>query len=331
MSRVLVTGASGFIGTHVSPRLRAAGHEVFEVRRADGDIAERATWDGCPAADVVVHLAASSFVPDSWASPALFLRTNVIGTVGALEYCRAHRARLVFPSSYIYGDAAELPVPESATLVAKNPYALSKKLAEEACEFFADRFAIPVTILRLFNIYGPGQPNAFLVPTIASQLKAATEVRVKDLAPRRDYVYVRDVVEAMMKAVDARRGYQVHNLGYPSRRAPIEELAENVGHRVLHIAETGPVNVVTHSMGGIVLRAAVAAGILPREAVGRVVMLAPPNHGSELADRLRDFRVYRLATGPAGQQIGTNEHSVPRRLPAPYLSRVNASAQAGPS
>ena len=213
MSRVLVTGASGFIGTHVSPRLRAAGHEVFEVRRADGDIAERATWDGCPAADVVVHLAASSFVPDSWASPALFLRTNVIGTVGALEYCRAHRARLVFPSSYIYGDAAELPVPESATLVAKNPYALSKKLAEEACEFFADRFAIPVTILRLFNIYGPGQPNAFLVPTIASQLKAATEVRVKDLAPRRDYVYVRDVVEAMVKAVDARRGYQVFNVG----------------------------------------------------------------------------------------------------------------------
>ena len=213
MSRVLVTGASGFIGTHVSPRLRAAGHEVFEVRRADGDIAERATWDGCPAADVVVHLAASSFVPDSWASPALFLWTNVIGTVGALEYCRAHRARLVFPSSYIYGDAAELPVPESATLVAKNPYALSKKLAEEACEFFADRFAIPVTILRLFNIYGPGQPNAFLVPTIASQLKAATEVRVKDLAPRRDYVYVRDVVEAMMKAVDARRGYQVFNVG----------------------------------------------------------------------------------------------------------------------
>ena len=115
----------------------------------------------------------------------------------------------------------------------------------------------------------------------------------------------------------ARRGYQVHNLGYPSRRAPIEELAENVGHRVLHVAGNGAVDVVTHSMGGIVLRAAVAAGILREEAVRRVVMLAPPNHGSELADRLQDFRVYRFATGPAGQQIGTNEHSVPRRLPAP--------------
>jgi len=115
----------------------------------------------------------------------------------------------------------------------------------------------------------------------------------------------------------ARRGYQVHNLGYPSRRARIEELAENVGKRVLHLAGNGPVHVVTHSMGGIVLRAAVAGGSLPSEAVRRVVMLAPPNHGSELADRLRDFRVYRFATGPAGQQIGTNEDSVPRRLPPP--------------
>lgn len=110
----------------------------------------------------------------------------------------------------------------------------------------------------------------------------------------------------------------MHNLGYPSRRAPIESLAENVGHRILDVVrEGGSVDVVTHSMGGIVLRAAVAAGILPTEAVRRVVMLAPPNHGSELADRLRDFAVYRLATGPAGQQIGTNEDSVPRRLPPP--------------
>jgi pimeloyl-ACP methyl ester carboxylesterase len=116
----------------------------------------------------------------------------------------------------------------------------------------------------------------------------------------------------------ARRGYRVHNLGYPSTRAPIEQLAEAVGHRVLAVvSETNPVDVVTHSMGGIVLRAAVAAGILPAEAVRRVVMLAPPNHGSELADRLRDFRIYRLATGPAGQQIGTNEESVPKRLPPP--------------
>lgn len=116
----------------------------------------------------------------------------------------------------------------------------------------------------------------------------------------------------------ARRGYQVHNLGYPSRRASIEELAESVGCRIRNVAGNGGVlDIVTHSMGGIVIRAAVAFGTLPAEIIRRVVMLAPPNHGSEVADRLRDFRFYRLATGPAGQQIGTSDDSVPQRLPPP--------------
>lgn len=114
-----------------------------------------------------------------------------------------------------------------------------------------------------------------------------------------------------------RHGYRVHNLGYPSRRAPIERLADDVGHRIRALAEERPIDVVTHSMGGIVLRAAVASGALPAECVRRVVMLAPPNHGSQVADRLRDYLVYRLATGPAGQQIGTSDDSVPRRLPPP--------------
>jgi triacylglycerol lipase len=114
-----------------------------------------------------------------------------------------------------------------------------------------------------------------------------------------------------------RRGYRVHNLGYPSRRDPIERLAESIGQRIREIARDAPVDVVTHSMGGIVLRAAVATNALPPQMLRRVVMLAPPNHGSELADRLRDFRVYRFATGPAGQQIGTRDDSLPRRLPPP--------------
>jgi pimeloyl-ACP methyl ester carboxylesterase len=117
-----------------------------------------------------------------------------------------------------------------------------------------------------------------------------------------------------------RRGRTVHNLGYPSRRAPIETLADDVGRYLEKVASSGtPIDVVTHSMGGIVLRAAVANGSVSPASLHRVVMLAPPNHGSELADRLRDFAFYRFALGPAGQQIGTGEHSVPLRLPpAPF-------------
>ena len=123
-----------------------------------------------------------------------------------------------------------------------------------------------------------------------------------------------------------RRGRTVHNLGYPSRSAPIEALAEDVGRHLQHFASSGtPIDVVTHSMGGIVLRAAVANGIVSPQSLHRVVMLAPPNHGSELADRLRDYAIYRLALGPAGQQIGTGEHSVPLRLP-PALFEVGIIA-----
>lgn len=128
----------------------------------------------------------------------------------------------------------------------------------------------------------------------------------------------------------ARRGYRVHNLGYPSRRAPIEALARAVGEHVRQLVpDEEAFDVVTHSMGGIVLRAAVASGALAAARVRRVVMLAPPNQGSELADRLRDFTVYRWATGPAGQQIGTGDDSVPRRLPpSPFEVGVIAGRRA---
>jgi nucleoside-diphosphate-sugar epimerase len=213
MSRVLVTGASGFIGTHLVRRLREAGIDVVAADRASGDVADAATWRRFPAAAAVVHLAANTFVPDSWDRPGEFLRANLLGTIGALEYCRTHDARLVFPSSYMYGDAVRQPTPEDAAVVAKNPYALSKKLAEEACEFFAERFGIGVTILRLFNTYGPGQPDTFVVPTIVTQVLNGREIRVKDLEPRRDYVYVLDVVEALVKAIRCNRGFTVLNVG----------------------------------------------------------------------------------------------------------------------
>jgi GDP-4-dehydro-6-deoxy-D-mannose reductase len=227
MSKVLVTGAAGFIGRHLVPGLAADGHEIVKAERGSGDTADQATWKRFPPADVVVHLAAKSFVPESWDAPGLFVRTNLLGTVEALEYCRVHGARLVFPSSYLYGDVVRQPIPESAKLAAKNPYALSKKLAEEACEFYADRFSVETTILRPFNIYGPGQSDTFLIPTILNQLKAGKEIHVKDLEPRRDYVYIVDVIEAMVKAVGRAGGFGVFNVGSGTSHS-VSELIQTI-------------------------------------------------------------------------------------------------------
>lgn len=213
MARVLITGARGFVGAHLIPVLEAAGHEVIGVNSAAGDVSDDATWALLPKSDVVVHLAGKTFVPDSWKDPGSFLRSNLLGTVGALNYCRTHASRLVFLSSYLYGNPAMLPIAESAQLVATNPYALSKKLAEEACGFYAEHFGVNVTILRAFNVYGPGQPGHFLIPSIVRQLSHGESVRVMDLEPKRDYVYVGDLAEAIELTIERPRRFNVLNIG----------------------------------------------------------------------------------------------------------------------
>jgi GDP-4-dehydro-6-deoxy-D-mannose reductase len=213
LTEVLVTGATGFIGRRLATRLRDAGRAVTGVGSAEGDIAELETWAKFPPAELVVHLAARTFVPDGWADSWKMMRTNLLGTVAALEYCRRHRSRLLFLSSYMYGRPQQLPIAETAPLEARNPYALSKKMAEEACRFHADAFGVPVTILRPFNVYGPGQSERFLIPSIIRQLESGSEIRVKDLKPRRDYVYVDDLVEAIASATDRIEAFGVFNIG----------------------------------------------------------------------------------------------------------------------
>ena len=213
MTRILVTGATGFIGRHLVPQLRIAGHEVTEANSQSGDIGEESTWSKFQKAELIVHLAGKTFVPDSWADPAGFIKCNLQGTVAALNYCKTNDARLVFLSSYLYGNPLTLPIPETAPLIANNPYALSKKLAEEACEFYAENFDLTVTILRPFNVYGQGQPEHFLIPSIIRQVNAGKTIHVKDLEPKRDYVYVGDLIDAIVKAIALRRGLNIFNIG----------------------------------------------------------------------------------------------------------------------
>ena len=213
MTDILITGASGFIGAPLVAEIRSAGHEVFAAGRAQGDICEEATWAAFPDVDVVIHLAGKSFVPESWVNPAAFVRSNVQGTLGALEYCRTRGARLIYLSSYMYGQPERLPIPESAPVSAVKPYALTKKLAEEAAQFYVSGFKVPVTILRLFNVYGPGQSAQFLIPSIVQQARAGETIRVKDLEPRRDYVYVTDVLRAVVAALGSKQPGGVYNVG----------------------------------------------------------------------------------------------------------------------
>lgn len=216
MSKILVTGASGFIGRALASRLKAQGRDVVLIGSADGDIASRETLAMFTQQDIahVFHLAGKTFVPDSWDDPQAFCQTNVLGTVNALEFCRKNRIPMTYVSAYVYGHPDSLPIGENSAIRPSNPYALTKRLAEEACEFYASAYDLPVTTIRPFNVYGIGQAEHFLIPAIISQaLDSGGKIVVKDLAPRRDYVYLEDLVTALLATLDKPGGYRVYNIG----------------------------------------------------------------------------------------------------------------------
>ncbi|WP_294258309.1 NAD(P)-dependent oxidoreductase [Propionivibrio sp.] len=201
------------MGRALCQRLQSDGVSLLGVDRSDGDVAESRTWDALPPAKVVIHLAGRSYVPDSWKDSAGFLQSNMLGTENALAYCRRHGARIVYISAYVYGAPELLPISESHPARPNNPYALSKYLAEQLCNFAYTYQEVQASVLRLFNVFGPGQRAEFLIPAIVEQVLAGKEIRILDLHPRRDYVYLDDVVDAIIKAAAISKGFHVFNIG----------------------------------------------------------------------------------------------------------------------
>lgn len=213
MTKILVTGATGFIGKHLIPALLKADYEVYGVGSISGDITKAETWSDFPECDYLIHLAGRSFVPLSWSDPSGFIRVNLMGTIAALDYCRKYNAKLIFLSSYLYGNPPSLPIAEACPIIASNPYGLSKKLAEDACGFYSASYGVPATILRPFNVYGPGQNENFLIPSIIQQVLNADKVTVKDLEPKRDYIYIDDLISAILKSLNNINGINIFNVG----------------------------------------------------------------------------------------------------------------------
>jgi len=213
MLDVIVTGAGGFVGSALVRQLRQEGRSVFAMDRSHGDVAGEQAWQGIPAARALIHLAGRSYVPDSWSRGPDFIASNVLGTERALAYCRVHGAHMVYASAYVYGIPEALPLQEHQLARPNNPYAMSKFAAEQLCEFAARYQGLNATVLRIFNIFGPGQRPEFLIPSILRQVRGGDEVRVLDLKPRRDYVFLDDVVKALTKSLHAGPGFHRANIG----------------------------------------------------------------------------------------------------------------------
>lgn len=205
--KILITGERGFVGKHLLNRLRREGSEVITLTDPKGKTVDIRQWKKIEPIskvkdiDVVYHLAAVTYVPYSWEEPRKTYEVNVLGTLNILELCRLCKVnKLVFISSYVYGSPKYLPVDESHPLDPSNPYMRSKLIAEELCRAYHEDYDLNCVILRPFNIYGKGQDERFLIPSICSQIVKKAAIVLKTSRPKRDYIYISDMIEACVKS-----------------------------------------------------------------------------------------------------------------------------------
>ena len=210
MYKILITGSNGFIGSHLITELKKINHVIIEFK---GKVEDNKDWENIFNVDILIHLAAKTYVPDSWENPSIFLKNNIDGTINALEFCKKNNVKLIFLSSYLYGSTNYLPINEKEILKATNPYALSKKLCEELVCFYNEKFGLKSLIFRPFNVYGNGQNLNFLIPEILNQIKYKEEIILKDLEPKRDYIHVNDLVYAIIKSINCELNFGIFNIG----------------------------------------------------------------------------------------------------------------------
>lgn len=229
-SKLLITGADGFIGSHLTEALVRAGHKVrafvlynsfnswgwldhcapdvkglFEV--FPGDIRDphgvKEALRGCEA---VLHLAALIGIPYSYHSPDTYVDTNIKGTLNILQAARELGLKRVIhtSTSEVYGTARFVPITEDHPLQGQSPYSATKIGADQLALSFHSSFGLPITILRPFNTYGPRQSARAVIPTIITQiLKGKKEISLGSIHPTRDLNYVKDTVDGFIKALVA--------------------------------------------------------------------------------------------------------------------------------
>ena len=227
--KILVTGADGFIGSHVVETLVKSGHEVraFVLYNSfnswgwldESDKAIRDSIDifagdirdphGVDKAvenqEVILNLAALIAIPYSYHSPDTYIDTNIKGTLNILQAARRHNVKRVVQTSTseVYGTAQYIPIDEVHPLHPQSPYAATKVGADQLALSFHASFDVPVGILRPFNTYGPRQSARAVIPTIISQLANKSKVKLGSLSPTRDFSFVQDTANGFLAAAQS--------------------------------------------------------------------------------------------------------------------------------
>jgi len=239
--KVFVTGAGGFIGSHLCESLVKNGANVTamlhynsrsdwsnlefvddEIKRSitivKGNVEDSSFIDAkTKDQNIIFHLAALIGIPYSYEAPLSYVKTNIVGTVNILEAARKNEVELVIntSTSETYGSALYTPIDELHPMQGQSPYSASKISADKLAESYYNSFQTPVLTVRPFNTYGPRQSSRAVIPTIISQLLTQDNLILGDLAPMRDFTFVADTVDGFLCAAGHERHIgEVINLGY---------------------------------------------------------------------------------------------------------------------
>lgn len=236
---ILVTGAGGFIGSHVVELLLQYGHTMRALVHYNslgrwghldafatqphgrlhviaGDVTDaRCVEEAVEGCDVVLHLAALIGIPYSYHAPESYVTTNIRGTLNVLEACRKLKTRrlVATSTSEVYGTAVYTPIDEKHPLQGQSPYSATKIASDKLAESYFRCFDLPVVTLRPFNTYGPRQSARAVIPTILGQaLSGAKEIHLGSLKPKRDMTFVEDTARAFMLAAETKgiEGETIH-------------------------------------------------------------------------------------------------------------------------
>ncbi len=232
MSRLLVTGSEGFIGSHLTETLVKAGHDVRafvlynsfnswgwleeldpevmkHVEIFMGDVRDpNGVKEAMKGMDGVFHLAALIAIPFSYHSPDTYVDTNIKGTLNVLQAARDLQTQrvLVTSTSEVYGTAQYVPIDEKHPYQGQSPYSATKIGADRLAESFYRSFGMPITIVRPFNTYGPRQSARAVIPTIITQLLSGkTEIKLGSLTPTRDFNYVKDTAQGFVEIYNSNK------------------------------------------------------------------------------------------------------------------------------
>lgn len=237
--KILITGATGFIGSHLAERCIVSGYDVRAFDRYNpnnnwgwleqsehrskidvmlGDIRDyNSVLDAMQGCSIVFHLAALVGIPYSYESPLSYVRTNIEGTYNVLEAAKTLEPEqiIITSTSEVYGTARYTPIDEKHPLAAQSPYAATKIAADSLALSYYRSYGLPVKVARPFNTYGPRQSARAVIPTIIAQLLSGKDfIELGNLAPTRDLTFVRDTADAFLSIAqtEALQG-QVLNIG----------------------------------------------------------------------------------------------------------------------